>query len=74
MPEHSMTGIPVEFLWGSIAALLAIVYGGMRAEISKLRKESHRRTSLLNAVALNTQNICTQLGMHFIWPDREDEP
>lgn len=65
----STTGIPIEYMFGCIAALIGVVYAAINYEIRTLRKTTgdiskgaHRRDLVL-------VRICEKLGIEF----RDDE-
>lgn len=54
----SATGIPIEWMFGAIAALIGVIYGGIVAEVRGLKRSGQRRDLLL-------VRICDKLSIPF---------
>lgn len=61
--EHSLTGIPIELLFGAIAGLLAIIYGDLKRESRALRKASDRRDKASIKNDYRMQHLTAAFGM-----------
>lgn len=67
---QSATGIPIDYLFGSIAALLSIIYLDMKRDIRNLQKEGKIRTRHLSHVENVVRKICAYMKLEY--RDRED--
>lgn len=54
----TVTSIPIEYLFGFIAALIAIIYGDLKREVRQNTKAGNRRDTLLS-------RICEKLKIPF---------
>lgn len=53
-----MTGIPIEFMFAAVGAMIAAIYGGLVYELRGLKKSGQRRDLLL-------VRICDKLSIPF---------
>ena len=57
------TGIPIEWMFGVLAALIAVVYANLVWEIRKLRRSSHKHTGQLDSLMVWMSIVCDKLGI-----------
>jgi hypothetical protein len=65
-PEVSATGIPVEWLFGIIAALIGATYLNIMFEVRKLRKESEYRGRQMAQVKMYLRMIGKKLDLPYL--------
>jgi hypothetical protein len=59
------TGIPVEYMFGAIATLIGIIYGGIVHELRGLRRDTHKIRDGAHKRDLLLVKICSRLGIDF---------
>lgn len=67
----STTGIPIEWLFGLIAALVAVIYVDMKRELRALRRQASRRAGLMLSMKYSLQLVCRKLDIPF--NDEDDD-
>lgn len=58
MTPNSLTGIPVEYLFGAIAALVSIIYADLKRSVSKNTEAGNKRDLIL-------VKICEKLNITY---------
>lgn len=59
------TGIPIEWMFGTLAALVAGVYLNLLWEVRRLRNESQQRGDHINSMRYTLRAICRKLDLPF---------
>lgn len=67
-----MTGIPVEYLFSIIGAMVALVYLDLRREVKILRKESQGRAVQLTGIRFVLASVCKKLDIPFELRSNDD--
>lgn len=60
---ESVTGVPIEWLFGTIATLVGLLYFSLLYEIRRLRARGERRDSCLQRVKMMMFIVCKHLGI-----------
>jgi hypothetical protein len=60
---HSETGIPVEWLFGAIGALVGAIYWDMRRQLRELIERATRREQRLTLLHLLVTQVCHKLDI-----------
>lgn len=68
---NSSTGIPVEYLFGTIATLVGIVYVDLKREVRSLHREGRARTQQISRMRDAVRDICHRMKINFT--DHEDD-
>lgn len=66
---QSISGIPVEYLFGLIAALVGLIYNDIKKEIRSLHANGKIRTGHIRHVENAVRKICSHLNIDY--RDRE---
>ena len=69
--SKSVTGIPVEYLFGTIAALGSIVYADMKHAMRSLKHEAAKRGRHIRHVENAVRLICHKLNIPYAEDDDE---
>lgn len=72
-PPTSVTGIPIEILFSVIGVLVALIYGDIKYELRRLRKESHERSNAIIQLRMAVSFISQKLGITFDTHDRRED-
>jgi hypothetical protein len=59
------TGIPIDWLFAAIAAMLGIIYADIKYEVRRLKKYSEARATTLALIKNGFNNLCAHLGAPF---------
>lgn len=62
---NSWTQIPIEALFGSIGALVLILYGDLRWTLRKLTADGVKRGRQLAVFRIYLSQLCAKAGIHF---------
>jgi hypothetical protein len=65
MHTTSVTGIPIEVLFGIIGGLGMLVYADMRRIMNKLTRESEKRGRQMSVFRVYLSQLCAKSGVHF---------
>lgn len=69
--SQSVTGIPVEYLFAVIGALLTVVYADIRQAIRALKQEAAKRGRHIRHVESCVRLVCNKLNINY--QDADDE-
>lgn len=69
----SATGIPVEYLFSIIGALLMLIYLDVKRDLKNLRNNASRRDLVLARVSGALRFVCHKLKIPFREDDNDDE-
>lgn len=67
----SLTGIPLEYLFGAIATLLGLIYSDLKREIRSLHSHAKTRSGHIRHVESAVRKICSHLNIDY--RDRETD-